>query len=373
MSAPDSTSNLKLPYLAAAQAQKHVTHNEALNLLDVLVQLAVLGRRLVEPPATPGEGDRHIVAASATGGWSGKSGQIAVWSDGGWDFLTPREGWTAWVADEALFVTHRSGDWSPSLPALRERLSGARTYYVRTDGSDLNDGLSNTPSGGFLTLQRAVTAVQGLDIGPHSVTIRVADGSYPTGVSIAGPWLGSGTVTITGNTAAPGSVVLTGSGANCISASFGARVSIEGMEFRTIGGGSAIVASGGAICTISGPVRFGACATYHMLGDAGGTIQVNAGYQIVGGALYHWIATTRGGISCVARAVALSGAPAFGAAFAYAGRLGGIDCHLCTFSGTATGIRYAVDGNSVLFTNGGGASYLPGSSAGSASSGGQYV
>ena len=30
----DSTPNLQLPYLMAAQAQKHVTHNEALRALD---------------------------------------------------------------------------------------------------------------------------------------------------------------------------------------------------------------------------------------------------------------------------------------------------------------------------------------------------
>ena len=30
----DTTTHLGLPYLLAAQAQKHVTHNEALRLLD---------------------------------------------------------------------------------------------------------------------------------------------------------------------------------------------------------------------------------------------------------------------------------------------------------------------------------------------------
>ena len=40
---PDTSTHLLLPYLLAAQAQKHVTVNEALRLLDGLVQLAVLG------------------------------------------------------------------------------------------------------------------------------------------------------------------------------------------------------------------------------------------------------------------------------------------------------------------------------------------
>ena len=50
---PDTSTHLLLPYLLAAQAQKHVTVNEALRLLDGLVQLAVLDRHLTAPPASP--------------------------------------------------------------------------------------------------------------------------------------------------------------------------------------------------------------------------------------------------------------------------------------------------------------------------------
>ncbi|WP_371068358.1 DUF2793 domain-containing protein, partial [Salmonella enterica] len=39
-----------------AQAQKHVTHNEALRILDIIVQLAVLDRTRSAAPATPAEG-----------------------------------------------------------------------------------------------------------------------------------------------------------------------------------------------------------------------------------------------------------------------------------------------------------------------------
>jgi hypothetical protein len=46
----DATTHLLLPYILAAQAQKHVTHNEALRILDGLVQLSVLDRDLTAPP-----------------------------------------------------------------------------------------------------------------------------------------------------------------------------------------------------------------------------------------------------------------------------------------------------------------------------------
>ncbi len=68
---PDTSTHLLLPYLLAAQAQKHVTVNEALRLLDGLVQLAVLDRHLTTPPASPADGDRYIVASGATGAWAG--------------------------------------------------------------------------------------------------------------------------------------------------------------------------------------------------------------------------------------------------------------------------------------------------------------
>jgi Protein of unknown function (DUF2793) len=95
-----ATANLALPLLAAGQAQKHVTHNDALLMIDSLLHLSVLSRAPTTPPAAPAEGDRYLVPASATGGWAGKSGQIAAWVDGGWLFYPPRAGWTVWIAAE---------------------------------------------------------------------------------------------------------------------------------------------------------------------------------------------------------------------------------------------------------------------------------
>lgn len=71
------TTHLGLPVLEAGQAQKHVTVNEALHLLDGVVQLAVIDRDLAAPPGAPGEGDRYIVAAGATGDWSGQDDAVA--------------------------------------------------------------------------------------------------------------------------------------------------------------------------------------------------------------------------------------------------------------------------------------------------------
>ncbi|MGB3538560.1 MAG: DUF2793 domain-containing protein [Mesorhizobium sp.] len=108
----DTTANLSLPYIMPSQAQKHVTHNESLRMLDAIVQLSVLDRDLAAPPSSPAEGDRYIVAQNATGAWEGAAGRIAVWQDGGWAILDPRQGWTAWVVDEKALVCWDGSSWA---------------------------------------------------------------------------------------------------------------------------------------------------------------------------------------------------------------------------------------------------------------------
>jgi len=103
--------NLVLPFIEAAQAQKHVTHNEALRVLDAAVQLSVLDRDLTSPPGGPSDGDRYIPASGATGAWSGKDLNIAAWQDGAWTFLVPREGWLCWVADEDKLLVWDGSSW----------------------------------------------------------------------------------------------------------------------------------------------------------------------------------------------------------------------------------------------------------------------
>jgi hypothetical protein len=78
----DDTPNLGLPYIMAAQSQKHVTHNEAIRAIDAIVQLSVLDRNLNAPPDSPAEGARYIVGSSPTGAWSGHARAVAAYQDG---------------------------------------------------------------------------------------------------------------------------------------------------------------------------------------------------------------------------------------------------------------------------------------------------
>src|SRR5215217_2957047 len=108
-----TTPHLALPLIAAAQAQKHVTHNEALAAIDLLLQCAVLDKDLASPPAAPAEGVRYIVGPSPTAGWAGQERRIAAWQDGAWRFYAPQPGFVVFVADEGLLYFHAAAEWLP--------------------------------------------------------------------------------------------------------------------------------------------------------------------------------------------------------------------------------------------------------------------
>ena len=108
---PDETPILNLPYILPSQAQKHVTHNEAIRLLDVIVQLSVTARNLATPPTSPAQGDRYLVASGGSGDWAGQSGKIAFYENGAWQFIAPIVGWTAWVVSEQTLASFTGTAW----------------------------------------------------------------------------------------------------------------------------------------------------------------------------------------------------------------------------------------------------------------------
>ena len=105
------TPRLALPLLAAGQAQKHVTHNDALMRLDALIHLVVASRTQAVPPATPGESSAYLVSAGGSGVFAGHSDQLAIFEEGAWSFLLPRTGWQAWVVDEAEHHVWTGTQW----------------------------------------------------------------------------------------------------------------------------------------------------------------------------------------------------------------------------------------------------------------------
>lgn len=253
-----------------------------------------------------------------------------------------------------------------SLTGVRELLTAARTYYVRTDGSDSNTGLVNTAGGAFLTIQKAIDTAASYDLNGYDILISVANGTYPENL-LAKTALGSGTITIRGNTTTPASVVISSITSQTVPTPY----AFEGMSLTN---GSAVlrVSAIGASISIANLV-IGVAGYAHVASTAGATIVATGPLTISGNAAGAIYTGTGGRAEVRGRAVTLSGTPAFSNGFAFAQIGGSILLDGCTFSGTATGPRYAVATNSTIFVNAAGASYLPGNAAGTNDGTGAYA
>lgn len=156
----EETVNLSLPYILSSQAQKHVTHNEALLHLDGLVHL-VLQHQADAPPDTPVEGQCFAVGSAPSGAWSGKAGKVALFEDGAWTYLTPRPGWIAWVVDAGRQKIWTGGVWADllsesSIPRLG--INSSADTVNRLTVSAAATLLNHTGAGHQLKLNKASAA-----------------------------------------------------------------------------------------------------------------------------------------------------------------------------------------------------------------------
>lgn len=142
----DITPNLRLPYIQSAQAQKHVTHNEAIRALDALVQISVASRTLALPPDTPADGVRFIVPVAATGAWTGFAPHVAAFQDGAWVKYAAREGWLVWVEDEDRLYAFDGTAWTI---AGGQSMNPAPRVGVNTTADDTNRLAVSSPASLF--------------------------------------------------------------------------------------------------------------------------------------------------------------------------------------------------------------------------------
>lgn len=171
-----TTPNLGLPVLAQGQAQKEITHNDALLRLDALVQSSVKSRALATPPGSPANGERWIVPSGATGAWAGQNDKIAFWREGAWAFFAPAVGWRVHVEDERLTVVWTDGSW-------RDRIVGtANGGAIRLVA--LEQELTLT--GAFVDATTAVIADRMIVLAVASRTTQAITGATSYGVGVAG-------------------------------------------------------------------------------------------------------------------------------------------------------------------------------------------
>lgn len=273
--------------------------------------------------------------------------------------------------DPALFVAKAGETMTGPLfaPNLRDKLTVSRTYHVRSDGNDSNSGLVDSAGGAFLTIQKAVDVASALDLGSSNVIIQVGGGTF-TGATLR-TFSGAGTITIQGDTSNPSSRIISAPGGNCFfSSGVTGTYAIRGLQLS----GNVGLNLNNYSRVLVGNVIFGTMSAYGIYCNAGAVASIDAAITISGSSVWFVYASGLGVCNIFSGVtVTLTGTPAFSGGFANCDRLSALLAYGVTFSGSATGPRYQVVHNSLIFTNGGGASYLPGNSAGSAATGGQYV
>lgn len=267
--------------------------------------------------------------------------------------------------------------------SARIKLTAPLTLYVSPSGNDANPGTS--PAAAFQTIQAAYfRLMNNYDSNGYPATIQLANGTYTQGLLANQPPGLFGVITILGNAASPGSVIINSGNGVCVTATAGAVLSLNGLTLIAAGTPSVFSASGaGIVATYDAFVYiqnlvFGACSNAHMLASASSTIAVPATaanqipYTISGSAPYHAVSSVACVVSIVGANITLTGTPAFSGAFVIAQNGGYINFNSTSFTGSATGVRYLANTNGMVLGTAGVSTYFPGSSAGSTATGGLY-
>ncbi|AKQ75864.1 ribonuclease III [Roseobacter phage RDJL Phi 2] len=134
-----TTPNFAITELAASQAQKYVTVNEAFRVVDTAMNLTVIRADNTAPPGSPSEGDKYIPFATATGAWVGQEGNIACYINAEWIFFTPAEGWRAYNQTTNTLMIWNGAAWidfSASILASASNGSAAAPTYSFASDTD---------------------------------------------------------------------------------------------------------------------------------------------------------------------------------------------------------------------------------------------
>jgi hypothetical protein len=259
-----------------------------------------------------------------------------------------------------------------AIASTRIKLAGDTTYYVRTDGSDSNDGTANNAAHAWLTLQHAIDVIAEIDIGKWTVTLQIGDGTYTAGILFSGGINSSGMLVVNGNALNPENVIISTTSVSAVAAIKNPQypMQVQNLKVQTTTSGAGInVSQQGHI--LWNNIIFGACAEAQINAEYGSLAEATGNYFVSGNAPLHLSVGQSSIIRVGARTITFSNNPAFSSRFAQAFVLGLIEAYGMTFTNgnTVTGQRYYSGGNAVIYTGGGSSTYLPGNSAGLADTG----
>ena len=192
--------------------------NPNFDMLDGVVFLTVINTTTTTPPGSPASGDRYIVGVGATGAWSGKDKQLAIYRGGAWVFYTPKAGWRAYNTGISGYIRYDGTSWNvESAGGLFGQIMSTTPTQAST-GLTSNAGTGNTVTDGA-TGVNFVTTGGGIIYGtapatPYTITALVTPGAK-AGVAALGWYdgtkihfiyggcqtVGSGNVTVQKNSA----------------------------------------------------------------------------------------------------------------------------------------------------------------------------
>lgn len=276
------------------------------------------------------------------------------------------------ILDQAMWSD--AADWvAANAPKLREKLTASRTYYVRTDGNDANDGLADTAAGAFLTMQKAADTIAALDISIYPVSVQVTAGVFESAV-YRDP-VGSGNINVFGQ----GDTTIfrrTATSGSAISfAGDSKKWRFNNLQYEAPNGAAANgVTVTGNQQTLINNCTSGVCTGFQLNVAGSGVITINGTHTIKGNAQAHWLCSYKGELVGAANVI-LVGSIAFSQAFAICQMQALIRMGAITFTGSATGQRFIVGTQAQINVNGAGLTYLPGSTSGSidTATGGLYI
>ncbi len=174
-----------LPFLQPSQAQKHVTHNEALRQLDLITQLSVATTNASTPPAVPDQGEVHALGAAPTGDWTGQAGKLAAWLDNAWHFVTPGTGWRAWDESAGQTKIWDGAAWiDPPVATQNLNGMGIATSYDSTNRLSV----------------RSPATLLSHDGGGHQLKINKANAGDTASLLFQSNWTGHAEMGLSGNT-----------------------------------------------------------------------------------------------------------------------------------------------------------------------------
>lgn len=187
-----NTTNLGLPLMAAAQSQKHLTHNDAILSLDAIVQLSVLNTNLTAPPGSPVEGQRHIIGSAATGAWAGKNLNVTYYTSGAWVFLVPRRGWIAYDEANNTLLIWTGSAWTnfATAASLASTANIAQTFLGQSTFSNANLTFGSSTAAGTInvgtgaTISGATKTIQVGTAGASGSTTNITVGHQTAGATV---------------------------------------------------------------------------------------------------------------------------------------------------------------------------------------------